>query len=262
MIKKAINLIMLSIILSSNILFADDIGDNYITAKSLKINSIFQSNIELGSDIDFYRLPISKPGKLQVCTSGTTDTVGQLLDFNRTVLTESNDDKNGTNFFIEYNVNPGIYYVTVRSANEEASGKYILHVTLNSIQANESVSIIEQSKLKHNSHRSKNIHPFEYQVSCIARGSFYYSFTPLHCESVGCFSLPPGYVYINPISIKPDNNSCTWWPKHKVEILPGLELADKICIKATAISRYFGKQTHCSFSGYYISINQSEINNN
>jgi len=270
MIKKTIRLIILSIILSSNAqLFANDVGNNYVTAKSLKVNSIFKSSIKPDDDIDYYRLPISKHGVLKIFSSGDTNTKGKLLDFHQDVLAENNDDnEKEKNFFIEYEVNPGIYYVAVKSAtSEEISGSYTLHTIFDSINAHDSLDEISQSNLKTQkveSHRKIKEYPFEYKVGCVTIGKPFPIPKDKHCESVECFSLPPDYLYTSPINITTHKNgqvsfhdACTWWPAHNVEIIPGASLQNKICIKAKATTPKgfcYGCRgwAHCIFTGHYI----------
>jgi hypothetical protein len=270
MIKKTIRLIILSIILSSNAqLFANDVGNNYVTAKSLKVNSIFKSSIKPDDDIDYYRLPISKHGVLKIFSSGDTNTKGKLLDFHQDVLAENNDDnEKEKNFFIEYEVNPGIYYVAVKSAtSEETSGSYTLHTIFDSINANDSLDETSQNNIEIqsiSSHSKSKKYPFEYKVGCVTKGKPFPFAQDQHCESVECFSLPPDYLYTLPINITTHKNgqisfldACTWWPVNNVEIVPGLKLPNSICIKSRAKTPKglcYGCRgwAHCSFSGHYI----------
>jgi len=270
MIKKTIRLIILSIILSSNAqLFANDVGNNYVTAKTLKVNSIFKSNIESVGDVDFYRVPIKDYGTLKIFTSGSTDTVGHLMNSNRTVLTESNDDTDKEiNFFLEYDVKPGIYYVTVKNANQQNTGEYTLHVFFESAQKNSHAAKLSQVMKEAQNRKSK--YSFEYKANCVTEGTTFTG-VPRTCESTECFSLPDDYVYIPPFEIHanvegviPAREACSWWSVENKEYDQGLELPNKICIKARAKSKggmfNMGHRgwAHCIFKGSYIQIPEKE----
>ena len=74
-----------------------------------------------------YRL---RGGKLDVRTSGSVNTVGQLESSDGTVLTTDKNSGNGDNFRVVHDVTAGTYYVRVASENRSDFGVYYLHADL------------------------------------------------------------------------------------------------------------------------------------
>ena len=64
--------------------------------------------------------------RLEIYTTGTTDTYGHLYDSNCTEIAQ--DDTANYNFNISQTVTAGTYYVQVRHASESGTGAYELNV--------------------------------------------------------------------------------------------------------------------------------------
>ena len=257
-------------IISNAISFAsDDVGNNYITAKTLKINTVYESDIESG-DIDYYRIPISNDGKLKVFTSGDTDTSGQLLDFKQTVLVENdNDNKSNSNFFIESDVNPGIYYVSVSNHIQEGIGVYSLHVVFSTTDC---AGPIDKKCQSVSEKKSQNIntqstdpkqYSFEYKVSCVTEPRKWFGPRP-NCESTECFSLPDNFFYIPPLTMDitskngdiPVIDSCQWWSTKSIELFDGFAVPNAVCVKARARGECYGCRgwANCVLRGKYMQL--------
>ena len=108
----------------------DDYGDTRAEATLLPLNGSLNGVIETGTDIDYFRVEVSEPGKLAVWTTGPLDTIGELQDGSGTVLTSDDDSGSINNFNIEL-ANPvtaGTYYIKVESYLIN-TGKYTIHAS-------------------------------------------------------------------------------------------------------------------------------------
>ena len=92
--------------------------------------------IDPGDDRDVFKLDLSSgPGTTDVWiyTTGTLDTQGWLYDSNGDFLASNNDTTTSggviveTNFRIPRTLAPGVYYVSVRSADRVTTEDYTLH---------------------------------------------------------------------------------------------------------------------------------------
>ena len=79
------------------------------------------------NDNDYFRVALDRPGRLQVYTSGPTDTFGRVVDRFGRVLAENDDGGDRLNFRIERDVSPNTWYIHVRGYSG-ALGPYTLHV--------------------------------------------------------------------------------------------------------------------------------------
>lgn len=103
----------------------DDHGNDLVNASPISLNSSTQGSIEVAGDQDWFSLDIPDLGTLDVFTSGTTNTVGRILDSSGSVLAE-NTGTNGVNFDLSITVFPGIHYIEV-SAVGDSVGNYQLN---------------------------------------------------------------------------------------------------------------------------------------
>ena len=114
---------------------ADDHGDYLNNATNLPLGSSVAGRIDPGDDRDIFKLDLSGASgttHVWIYTTGNLDTLGGLHDGNGTVLTGNDNTTSGsevidTNFRIPRNLAPGVYYVSVRSADRMATGDYTLH---------------------------------------------------------------------------------------------------------------------------------------
>ena len=78
-------------------------------------------------DTDFFVFRIPRAGRVQLRTTGLTDTEGVLMNVVGTVLASDSDSGAEKNFRITARVGPGTYYVRVTGKEGEATGAYELH---------------------------------------------------------------------------------------------------------------------------------------
>ena len=105
----------------------DDHGDSRSDATRIDVPSDTSGRLTAG-DTDYFRISVSDSGTLEVYTSGSVDTVGQLEDSGGSRLTGNDDGGSGGNFRIERDVSGGTYYIRVRGIANSATGNYRLHV--------------------------------------------------------------------------------------------------------------------------------------
>ncbi|MCB4748421.1 MAG: PPC domain-containing protein, partial [Sulfurovum sp.] len=106
----------------------DDHSNSRSTATSINPNSETEGHFERAGDEDFFKIVISHSATLTLKTTGSTDTVGTLLDASGNEIAQ-NDNANGSlgsNFRISRSVTAGTYYVKVKHRNRAATGEYTL----------------------------------------------------------------------------------------------------------------------------------------
>jgi hypothetical protein len=104
----------------------DDYGNSMETAAQVNLNESISGSIENQGDIDFFKVIVAKHSQLDVSTTGTTDTFGELLNEAGSSLI-SNDDSGGLkNFSFQFEVFPGTYYITVKDFYPERTGQYTI----------------------------------------------------------------------------------------------------------------------------------------
>ena len=115
----------------------DDHGNSFSTATTLRLDSPIAGHIEPGNDRDVFKLDLSGESgntHVSIYTTGTLDTQGWLYDSNDDLLISNDDTTRGgeiveTNFRILWTLTPGVYYVSVRSADRKSTttGDYNLY---------------------------------------------------------------------------------------------------------------------------------------
>lgn len=103
----------------------DDHGDMHITATAVGVPSTTEAELEEPGDVDFFRVE-PPAGRLRVSTSGTAST--------RVAFGAKADSGEGENFDIERVVSGGRHYVQVRGADEAATGRYTLAVSVEPLE--------------------------------------------------------------------------------------------------------------------------------
>ena len=81
-----------------------------------------------GESKAYYRVEIAAPGLYEIYTEGETDTIGELLDANCTLMREDDDGGEGSNFRISAELEAGVYYISVRGRVEGDEGFAMLRV--------------------------------------------------------------------------------------------------------------------------------------
>ena len=105
----------------------EDHAGTLAQASSVALNSSTSGVLEDGGDIDSFRVEVTQAGTLTVETTGSTDTVGQLLGADGQRLSEDDDGGSGLNFRLARQVAAGTYYIRVGGFGD-ASGAYVLSV--------------------------------------------------------------------------------------------------------------------------------------
>ena len=114
----------------------DDHGDYLNDATNLPLGSSVAGRIDPGDDRDVFKLNLSGSSgntSVWIYTTGTLDTLGGLHDSGGDLLTGNDDTTTSggviveTNFRIPRTLAPGVYYVSVQSADRVATGDYTLH---------------------------------------------------------------------------------------------------------------------------------------
>ena len=104
---------------------ADEPGNTRTDATPLPIGDSFTEKIDPGDDVDYFSIEVTEAGQLSVWTVGNLDTVGALQNSSGALLKTGDDEGEGLNFRIVHDVEPGTYYVKVRSY-ETATGSYTI----------------------------------------------------------------------------------------------------------------------------------------
>jgi hypothetical protein len=85
--------------------------------------------IDRAGDVDTFRFTVSGQGRLNIRTTGSTDTYGTLLNAQNRILAYNDDSAGTLNFNISYDVvTPGTYTVQVRHFSSSRVGPYRLLV--------------------------------------------------------------------------------------------------------------------------------------
>ncbi len=109
----------------------DHHGDTAAEATNVELPS--QTAGTLGTnDVDYFSVTVDAVGKLQVSTTGGTDTVGILEDADGNQLATDDGSGEGDNFSLTHTVTAGTYYAKVTGAETDTEGDYSLHVSLTS----------------------------------------------------------------------------------------------------------------------------------
>ncbi len=81
-----------------------------------------------GRTLQYFSFEVNNADSYRIYTTGSADTVGQLLDSYCQVIAEDDDGGDGLNFLIGRFLSPGTYYVSVRGYGESASGEFDLRI--------------------------------------------------------------------------------------------------------------------------------------
>ena len=92
---------------------ADDHGDTRADATVLPVGGSVTGEIEVGDDVDVFRVDAAQAGTLTISTTGSLDTEGVLQESDGTQLATDDDTGTGRNFQITHVVTAGTYYVEV-----------------------------------------------------------------------------------------------------------------------------------------------------
>ena len=105
----------------------DDHGNSTETATLVELVSTTEGEIEEAGDVDYFEVVVDRRGTIQVYTSGSLDTIGQLTSDELGVDITDDDSGDSLNFLLSTDVEPGTYFISVEGY-EDATGNYTLHV--------------------------------------------------------------------------------------------------------------------------------------
>jgi hypothetical protein len=95
-----------------------------------------QGSIEKAGDVDFYKFMAGPNITYILETTGTTDTYGELYDYNGNLIQSADNGGEGTNFKIECHLDPSpptlpykYYYIKVRHSSN-GTGNYTLNISV------------------------------------------------------------------------------------------------------------------------------------
>ena len=113
----------------------DDHGNTFDTATVIRVSSasLTPGRIDGPDDSDVFRFELPRAGRLQVYTTGSTDTIGVLFYGPSYVDVDVDDDSgSGTNFRITVpEAQAGTWYVAL-AGYRDVTGPYVLHVEFES----------------------------------------------------------------------------------------------------------------------------------
>ncbi len=81
--------------------------------KTIPFDTPISGNLEVAGDVDVFRIELINAGKLQVGTSGSTDTRGRLIDQSGNVILTNDDRGDDNNFRLTAPLLAGTYFVEV-----------------------------------------------------------------------------------------------------------------------------------------------------
>ena len=113
-------------------LIDDDHGDTPMDAAIVTDESTTVGSIRSSSDVDYFKISVMGTTTLAAFTTGSTNTMGRILDMHGVALATNDDiDRAGNrNFLVTYDiVTAGTYYIEVTSS-ESDTGNYILFIDL------------------------------------------------------------------------------------------------------------------------------------
>ena len=88
------------------------------------LNTTAPGTIEVGGDIDMFRLVVQQSGRLSLRSTGSTDTKGTLYDGSRREIASDDDSGSSFNFAFDTELSPGTYYLKVEGFSDFDTGAY------------------------------------------------------------------------------------------------------------------------------------------
>ena len=105
---------------------SDDHGNIRRMATGIVLSGSVGGVLELGGDIDYFRIVVTSETTLTLSTEGSTDTFGVLEGEDGVVLASDSHGGPGSNFRIVHRLMPGTYYLRVQGQDETATGAYTI----------------------------------------------------------------------------------------------------------------------------------------
>ena len=105
-------------------------GSTRDQAPSLTLGESLEGELEIGGEVDYFRVEVSEPGLLLVYTTGSSNIKGTLEDSTGDSLATDDDSGSGDNFKIAHGVSAGTYYVKVEGDRSWSTGSYTIHASI------------------------------------------------------------------------------------------------------------------------------------
>ena len=115
-----------------------DYGNDIANAEDLTVGTPIIGDIDPGTDVDYFKIDLrdrTADVELRVYAVSDFDSVGIFWDISSSRVATNNDSvltASGVDFFIAEKLAPGIYYISVASADDMITGAYTLHTTTTS----------------------------------------------------------------------------------------------------------------------------------
>ena len=114
--------------LARNVEPRDDHGNSRRTATRLRLGRAQPGRIERRGDRDYFRFDLSGRRRINLYTTGRTDTYCDLQDSRGRRITRNDNSGSGSNCRIRRRLNRGTYYVRVRHDSQRRTGSYSIRV--------------------------------------------------------------------------------------------------------------------------------------
>ena len=128
-------------------IYASIHGTTRDQAASLPLNSSLAGGLEIGGEVDYFRVEVSEPGLLLVYTTGSSRTKGTLEDSTGGSLATNDDGGRSDNFRIAHFVNAGTYYVKVEGDYSSSTGSYTIYASIHGTTRDQAASLPLNSSL-------------------------------------------------------------------------------------------------------------------
>jgi len=117
--KGKIRQFAISILLLNATLFA--------ATQNIRPNTTVDGSLSKEGEVDLFKIVLNQKAKVEIFTTGSLDTYGYILDSNKRVIVEDDDEGQDTNFKLVATLNAGSYYVKVKGYDKWELGDYTLH---------------------------------------------------------------------------------------------------------------------------------------
>lgn len=109
----------------------DDHGDDLETATAVRLNGTIGGNLEEAGDLDVFEFQVTGGAiTISASSSGSTDTVGRLLNSSGGLIVADDNGGSGANFRIERTLPVGTYYVEVGGKGGSTTGDYLFSLSI------------------------------------------------------------------------------------------------------------------------------------
>ncbi|MCX8130803.1 MAG: hypothetical protein N3I35_11965, partial [Clostridia bacterium] len=108
----------------------DDHGNDYTTAKQVEIGTEIACSIESAGDTDYIKFIPSASGTYTIQSTGTSDMIGALFNYAKSVLCSNDNAGLGQNFYLNSYLYAGeTYYIKSNHAQNTMTGAYGIKIS-------------------------------------------------------------------------------------------------------------------------------------